>query len=194
MIFSASGVFDSTGAQSLILQGSGTPLMSGNFTIPVNSGTTSCNFQLTVSPASSSGGPNSWLFVENAVTYQGFFTSTGLTTNPATATALLTATGQPSTADTLITIRLNDASGVIEVQDTYNTNSTAGNSASLSFRTVAGNAIYRADDLTPGVNIQYKIISSDPLTKTIVGTFSGTALSGNAVKQIHNGVFYLTYP
>lgn len=195
MIFSASGVFNSAGVQSLTLQGSGAPLASGSFTVPVNTGSSSCNFQVTVNPASSSGAPNSWLFVENGITYQGIFTSTGLTTVPGVSETLLTATGQPSTADTLLTIKLSDVSGSIQVQDTYNTNSTAGNSASFSFRDVAaGNTIYRADNLTPGVNIQYKIISSDPLTKTIVGTFSGIALSGNAFKQIHNGVFYLTYP
>jgi len=46
--FTASGTFSGPGAQSIILNASGTPAAEGSFTIPVTVGSTTCSFPLTV--------------------------------------------------------------------------------------------------------------------------------------------------
>lgn len=52
MTFSGSGVFTTTGANTIILTGSGTPTTAGANTVPITVGTASCSFVVTVgSPA-----------------------------------------------------------------------------------------------------------------------------------------------
>ncbi len=51
MTFSASGTFPGTGAQTIVLTGSGTPTVSGVNTFPLIAGSSSCNFSINVAPA-----------------------------------------------------------------------------------------------------------------------------------------------
>lgn len=48
--FSKTGNFTSTGPQTVVLVGSGTPTVANTFVFPVSGGTTTCNFSLTVNP------------------------------------------------------------------------------------------------------------------------------------------------
>lgn len=49
MTFSGAGTFNSTGTNSIVLTGSGTPTIpAGSVTIPVTAGSSSCNFQVSV--------------------------------------------------------------------------------------------------------------------------------------------------
>ncbi len=50
MTFGASGVFATTGVQSVTLTGSGTPAAPGDISIPIMIGATACNFTVTVTP------------------------------------------------------------------------------------------------------------------------------------------------
>ena len=59
MTFSKAGNFTVTGPQTINLAGTGTPAAAGTFNVPVNSGTTPCNFSITVAPAT---GPTSDYF------------------------------------------------------------------------------------------------------------------------------------
>ncbi|MDP4264493.1 MAG: hypothetical protein Q8941_18330 [Bacteroidota bacterium] len=188
--FSDSGIFTSTGIHTLTLKGSGIPLLSGTSAIPL---TASCSFQVIVA-APSSPTLHSWIFVENGITYQGSIVSAHLTM--VGSSSRLIANGQTVTGDTAVLFDLTDAAA-IQVSDTYDTNNPGtGNKASFSFTdNTTGSTIYQAMAATPSVNLEFKIVSHDPLTKTIVGTFGGTALSGlNTIKTIHNGAFYITYP
>lgn len=49
MTFSGSGAFTTTGVQTVTLNGSGTPTTGGANTVPITAGSSSCNFQVTVS-------------------------------------------------------------------------------------------------------------------------------------------------
>lgn len=49
MTFSGSGAFTTTGVQTVTLNGSGTPTTGGVNTVPITAGSSTCNFQVTVS-------------------------------------------------------------------------------------------------------------------------------------------------
>jgi len=51
IIFSGSGTFTATGAQTITLAGSGTPVSAATSSFPVTVGTATCNFSITVVPA-----------------------------------------------------------------------------------------------------------------------------------------------
>lgn len=53
--FASSGVFTTTGAQTVALNGSGTPAAAGNFSFPVTGGSSTCNFSVTVNPTPVAG-------------------------------------------------------------------------------------------------------------------------------------------
>lgn len=54
MLFWATGVFPSTGLQSVTLNGTGMPLAAGSFNITALNGSSTCTFSITVQPASGS--------------------------------------------------------------------------------------------------------------------------------------------
>jgi len=56
MLFASTGVFTSTGIQSVTLNGSGTPLASGTFNADATNGSSTCTFSIDVLP-SGTGGP-----------------------------------------------------------------------------------------------------------------------------------------
>src|SRR6185436_14031688 len=51
IIFNGSGTFTATGAQTITLAGSGTPVSAATSSFPVTVGTATCNFSITVVPA-----------------------------------------------------------------------------------------------------------------------------------------------
>jgi hypothetical protein len=53
IIFTGSGTFATTGAQTITLAGSGTPVSAATSSFPVTVGTATCNFSITVVPAGS---------------------------------------------------------------------------------------------------------------------------------------------
>jgi hypothetical protein len=96
-----------------------------------------------------------------------------------------------------IQFQLIDLAGGITANETYNSNSTgSSNIAFFYFTDGGGNVDLAADFQEAGVNMVFKITSHNVATKTIVGTFSGTAhdyVSGST-KTITSGTFTAVYP
>jgi len=182
--FSGSGNFATTGSQTITLTASGMPTASGTVNIAVNNGTSSCSFPLTITVAA----VVDWKFTEGANTYQGTMTSSQLQAiGPISA---FTYSGS-NTNDALV-FGLVDLAGGMNANETYSSTSTTGNSCGFVFS--GATEMYSADNTTTNVNIVFKVTSHNTGTKTIQGTFSGTALNAsNVIKTITNGQFKGTY-
>ena len=184
--FSGSGNFTSTGAQTITLTASGTPSASGAVNIAVNNGTSNCSFALTIN----AGAVVDWKFTEGASTYQGTINSAQLT---AVATISIFSYSGANTAGDVLVFAITDLSGGINVNETYSSSNTTGNSSGFVFSGANGE-MYSADNTTTTVNLVFKVTSHNTSTKAIQGTFTGTVLnSSNAVKTITGGQFKGTY-
>lgn len=186
MTFSASGTFSSTGALTITLAGTGTPLAAGTFNISVP-GSPSCTFPVTVNGAATIN----WKFTQGATTYQGSTDDAELQSVPPGAT-LFNYTG--SNADETFIFAVVDISGGINTNETYNTNSTTSNTGAFIFTPLGGD-IWTADPQTAGTSVIFKITTHNTSTKTMTGTFSGTVKnSAGTVLAITNGTFTAVYP
>lgn len=90
MTFSGTGAFSSTGAQTIVLTGSGTPTASGSFNILVTAGTSTCSFSVIVTDTAPPPGSNTDYFPLTQNSYwtydDGSGSDTSKTTNTGTAT------------------------------------------------------------------------------------------------------------
>jgi hypothetical protein len=191
MVFTASGTFASTGVNSIILTGSGTPLAAATSNIPTP-GTPSCTFPVTVTAAATV----TWQFTVGATTYQGSTSIVDFDNTSLPPAIIFGHEGTNVAGDDYI-LALIDIGGGINANETYNTNSiTISNSGYFYF--LGGGLELEATDptQTPGVNIVIKVTSHNTTTKTIVGTFSGTAFdyTSSTIKTITNGTFTAIYP
>lgn len=197
--FAGTGIFNSTGIQTINLKASGTPsqIMPTNFTITFDSA--ACMFTVNVQDstghsASGNGGStdtsgialNQWQFVANGHTYMGNI-STAVFTNLIGANLTLVGTMASGSMDTVFGITVQFPGTTLDT-GTYAT-SDAGTNFSLTLLQ-SGNIIYAANatSVPPVLNI---IISSyNAITKTVAGTFSGQAydFNGNSL-NITNGKF-----
>ena len=185
MTFSASGTFSSTGIKTVHLAGNGTPLLGGTFNISVP-GSPACTFPITVT------GPATvdWKFTQGATTHQGATDDAQLQSVPPGANVFHYV---GSNTDETFIFSLVDMSGGINNNETYNTNSTIGNTGAFIFNSLGGD-IWTADPQTSGTSVIFKITTHNTSTKTITGTFSGTVKnSAGAVLAITNGTFTATY-
>lgn len=184
--FSGSGDFTSTGVQTITLTALGTPSASGAVNIAVNNGSSNCSFPLTIN----AGAVVDWKFTEGANTYQGAASSAQL--NAIGSISAFAYSGSNTGGDVLV-FAITDLSGGINVNETYSSSNTTGNSSGFIFSGSNGE-MYTADNTTTTVNLVFKVTSHNSSTKTIQGTFSGTVLnSSNAVKNITSGQFKCTY-
>jgi hypothetical protein len=191
MIFSASGTFTALGNTNITLVGSGTPVAAGTSNIPMP-GTTPCTFPLVVDPVPQID----WKFtVTNApvTTYQGQTDAAQLA--PAgTGVAFLLGGSNSLGSDNLI-IALSDFNGTIANGETYVTSALpTGNFAVFTYDLATGTDTYNADPMEAGASMTFTVTSHVVATKTITGTFSGTA-KNNAGQTITitNGTFTGTY-
>jgi len=181
MTFSASGTFSSTGAHTITLAGTGTPLLAGTFNISVP-GSPSCTFPVTV------GGPATidWKFTQGATTYQGATDDAQLQSLPPTFTIF---DYGGANANEIFLFSVIDILGGINNNETYNTSSTTGNTGGFIFNTSGGD-IWTADPQTAGTSVIFKITTHNTSTKTMTGTFSGTVKnSAGTALAITNGTF-----
>ena len=185
--FAGSGTFTNTGANTITLTASGTPAASGNFNIPVNNGTSNCTFPVSFGTAAASD----WKLTIGSTTYQGVVSSAQLQVIGGLF-ATFSFSGTNANSETLI-FSIVDFAGGITANETYSSNNTTGNSSGFIFNIPSGE-IYTADNNSTNVNMTFKVTSHNTATKTIQGTFSGTALtSSNAVVTVSNGQFKGTY-
>ena len=200
MTFTGAGVFSSTGVQTITLTGSGTPANSGAITIPVTAGSSTCSFIVNVAgtaPQPPATPTYFWKFTSGGVTYQGSVDPADADLITETVSGVTIAAfefyGETITGDTAMSLTLGDFSGAIAANENYS--STATSSNTLAFYLVDPNASYDADPVTTGANMTAKVISHNPTTRIIEGTFSGTAkdATSGATKTITNGQFKVNY-
>ena len=187
MVFFGSGTL-ATGAQTITLTASGTPVADGNFNITVPTSPT-CTFAVDVEPGST--GSIDWKFTEGSTTYQG---STDITLMTVLVPPMTVFLYSGANASDDIAIAMSDATGGFQVNETYLTSaSPLANAADFEF--VGATTSYSATSSTPGVAITVKVTAHNTTTKTISGTFSGTVKdAANVTKTITNGTFTCTYP
>jgi hypothetical protein len=187
MIFSASGTFAALGNTNITLVGSGTPLSAGTSNIPMP-GTTACTFPLVVDPVPMID----WRFtVTNApaTIYQGQ-TDAAVLQSPAPPVVIFALSGSNSAGTDNLTIALSDANGTIANGETYSTSALTGNAAIFSYDLATGTDTYSADPGVSGVTMTFTVTSHVVATKTIIGTFTGTAKNGaGQIITITNGTF-----
>lgn len=195
MTFSASGTFTMTGVQTIRLLGTGTPLVATTSNIQMP-GTVPCTFPVTVDVPF---GPIEWGFtVTNApaTTYKGQTDDAQLISNPPGAGFLLQ--GSNSISGDNLSIVLADANGTITNGETYSTSSVTGNSAAFQYDlgifSTACSDTYKADPTVTGVSITFTVNVHNTATKTISGSFTGTAKNAAAgTITITSGSFTGTY-
>lgn len=190
MTFSASGSFATTGVQNISLAGTGTPTDDGIFYIPLTGGSPTCNFQVIVEPT----GTVDWNFTEGASTFQGQVVDAFLedTTIATLTLTIFTFEGDNASGDVII-FGLSDVAGGIQNNETYSTSATITNSAAFEY--IGATQSYKADPTLSGVTLIFTVTSHDTVTKTVEGTFAGTAKdTGNNTIAISNGNFKGTYP
>ncbi len=193
MTFTASGTFAATGVQPVTLNGSGTPTAAGVFSIPVPSGTTPCNFSLTVYMGT-------WSFTEGANNFSGFIDDAEWDLTTAPPWLILYFSG-PTAAGHYFEIDLLDVSATIANNETYNAAVFTGtaNTGLLYFEgpAPASPVLYQADPSTLPNSLIFTVTSHNVATKTVIGTFAGNVLDGSPTpvsKTITNGMFKVTYP
>ena len=186
--FAGTGIFNSTGIQTINLKASGTPsqIISTNFTLTFDS--SACMFTVNVGDSTghstngNGGGTdtsgialNQWQFVASGHTYSGNI-STAVFTNLIGANLTIVGTMASGSMDTVFGITVQFPGTTLDT-GTYAT-SDAGTNFSLTLLQ-SGNIIYAANatSVPPVLNI---IISSyNANTKTVAGTFSGQAYDFN---------------
>lgn len=193
MTFSNSGSL-TLASTSITLNGSGTPTTATGspFTLTVNG----CNIPITVTAAPTID----WSFKIGATTYSGSTSDVvGLDNTSFPPFTLVDYYGEYLGNADKFNLTLGDPSGgVFTAGETYNTNfTTITNGAYFYFDGLPGMELEATDPTTtPGVNIVVTITSHNTATKTIVGTFSGTAFDyvSSTSKTITNGTFTIVYP
>jgi hypothetical protein len=190
MTFSLAGTFTVLGVQTITLVGTGTPTAQGTFNIPMP-GTTPCTFPVTCAPAP----VISWSFKIGTTTYQGstFSASLDASTPPFT---LFSFEGDNAALDDILFDFIDLTGGIIN-NENYDTKSQGlTNVADFYFTDGAGTLDLAADPFDTSVGIIFKVTLHNTATKTITGTFTGTAFDSvsSTIKTITNGTFTIIYP
>lgn len=186
MTFAGSGTLP-LGAGNITLNGSGTPTTAGTNNLIVSG----CTIPIPVAAAPTID----WSFKIGATTYQGSTVVGGVlfdntTFPPFTA---LDYSGDNVAGDAF-DISLVDLAGGMNANETYTSNTALPVNIG-SFYFVDAVLDLTADPSTTGVTMIFKITSHNTVTRTIIGTFSGTALDNNTStnKTITNGNFTAVY-
>jgi hypothetical protein len=109
--FTASGTFAAAGAQTVILQATGTPTPAGPITIPITAGTSSCSFPLTILPGA---GPAVFTFVGSpSACTNATVEGTYIITTPLTAANKVTVQVNVTTIGSYSAITTNTVDGFL---------------------------------------------------------------------------------
>ncbi len=183
MTFSKAGTFATTGVQSVVLQGTGTPTTSGTTTVPVLAPTSGCGLAITVggTGGTPTAADSAWSFNQGTRFFYGPIDS-AVYSQP---DSLLSIAGKPyGASDTALFIDVFFSTGII-TPGTYSTATTAA----FNFSSFTGD-IYTSDPTTTGAVMSIVITSYNPITRIVVGTYSGNAeTSSGSIVPITNGKF-----
>jgi len=192
MTFSGSGNLLLT-TTSITLTGVATtsPTNTGTFNLSV--GTPACSIPITCT----AGPVIDWKFNIGTTVYQGSTDQVDFDNTSLPPFILLDYLGTNLATDEF-SFSLIDLAGGMLANETYNSTSVGlTNIAAFYFIDGAGTIDLTADPGPPAVgNMVFRITSHNTATKTIVGTFSGTAFDAisSTTKTITNGTFTLVYP
>lgn len=195
MTFTASGSL-AVGAQQITLTATGTPTADGTFPVAINAGTAPCSVDVDVDAATTSLG--TWSFTQGATTFSGTFSDAGFDNTIAPPATVFFMVGE-TTAGHYLEIGLVDVSATVNSGEVYScaTFTGAANTGFFYFEAPppASNVLYEAHFQIIPNTMSFTVTTHNVATKTITGTFSGTAQDENgAPKAITNGVFTVTYP
>ncbi|MCX6319561.1 MAG: hypothetical protein NTW29_19950 [Bacteroidetes bacterium] len=188
MTFSGTGTL-TLASTNITLQGSGTPGTAGTSNLSI--GTPACIIPITVGAAPTID----WSFQIGATTYQGSTVPGGVTFDnttfpPFTALDYL---GDNVAAEDF-NVGLIDIIGGINANETYTSNTALPVNIGTFYFTNATLDL-TADPTTPTVTMSFRVTSHNTVTRTIIGTFSGTAVDAisSTNKTIANGTFTAVY-
>lgn len=192
MTFTGSGTL-TTGANTVTLTGSGTPTATGTFNLSLP-GTPACNVSITVA-----AGPTiDWKFTDATagVTYQGQNYDVAFDNSTPPFSVLVI--GGDNAAGDDFSLYIADISGTINANETYSSTLTTANSCLFEFINGSSGQTLVASpaNVSDGASITVKVTSINTTTKTVTGTFSGTAADDvtHAKHTITNGTFTAVYP
>ncbi len=171
MRFSGSGTFTSNGLQSVTLTGSGTPTTAGANTFPLTAGSSNCSFVVNVTAGTATAADSAWSFTQGTKLYYGPIDTAYVQTSSGLTALILEGVTYPS-YDTTFEIAVL-LPGTTIVPGTY----PSTTKAQFAFDDIAAKTIYKADPTTLTATLQVVIASYNAATKTVIGTFTGTALN-----------------
>ncbi len=192
--YTASGSFPAAGVVTVTLNGSGTPVNSGTFTINVP-GTTPCSFAIDVDP-----NLGTWSFKVGTTTYSGTIYDAAFDNTTLTPPAIIFYISGDDAAGNLLDLILGDANGTLVNGETYKGAPPPGpgNIAGVYYNGVDGTT-YEGDpvDSTLATNTMIVTVTThNAATKTMTGTFTGKAIlnGGTTLVDVTNGAFTVIYP
>jgi hypothetical protein len=192
MTFTASGNLTAATTSIVLVGTSGSPTgPAGPQTITISNGSSNCTVTVTVTGTAPAV---DWEFTVGTTTYKGKTVDASLDGTSGPPFTLFDYLGDNVAQDELAFL-LSDIAGGVTANETYNTNiATLSNFAFFDF-IGTGIELEANAATTPAVSILFRITSHTVATKTIVGTFSGTAknLVSNAVVNVTNGKFTAVY-
>lgn len=191
--FADSGVFTTTGINTIRLKPIGTPIVNVSTLFNINFDTTFCSFTVNVQDSTGTGlggtdttgsgdpdttvniGDNAWQFATSSHVFQGSLINAQY--GPATIGTQLFLVGQmqSNSPDTSFGLTVQFPGNTLDT-GLYQT-SFAGTNFALT-KTVSGDIIFAAN-VTSSQVVSIHIISYDAVTKIVSGTFSGTAYDFN---------------
>ncbi|HEX8460127.1 MAG TPA: hypothetical protein VF623_01800 [Segetibacter sp.] len=187
MTFSRKGTFATTGTQTVVLRGNGTPTTAETDSIPVTAGGTSCKFGVVVVAAGTGGGgnpiPGTWEFTQGSTTYSGTPIVGGFVDTAGQAFLGLVGISLKDS----ITIGIQLKGRTIDKGD-YVTGGTSYNN--FNYLNGGPSRTFFSDPNTTGAAVTITITNYDAINQIVTGTFKGTAYnSANVVVPITNGKF-----
>jgi hypothetical protein len=188
MTFSATGLFNSTGVQNVVLYASGTPNNSGSYLFPVNHNGETCTFSVAVT-----GPPTDFITCKLDGVFTTFNVNASAGLDNSTGYPILSIDGSTTATsiDPSISIGvLKSLNGSITA-GTYTVNQTAlGIGVNCRYINASGMNYYiQSDPQNQNQNPGFTIVISSITANRVVGTFSGQIKENNGAGP---GVIALT--
>ena len=196
--FRGTGTLSATGTQTIILTATSTstPVApAGTVNLSVTVGSTTCTFPVTITTTPTT--TFTWQFTVGSTTYQGVNDSISYDITTLPPPFIIVDHFGTNAAMNDYNLAFLDIAGGVTANETYNSNVTTLANAGYFYFFGGGIELEAADpSITPGVNIIIRVTSHNTATKTIIGTFSGTAhdYTSNTTKTVSNGSFTIVYP
>ena len=190
LTFSKAGTFTATGAQTVVLNATGTPTAAGPFNYPTTGGTSTCSFSVTAAPGTT---PTNFILatIDGVATNFNVNIDATLDKTTSVGTEILDISGETTAgADPFLNFGIAKLGTITASATPYNVNSAAAGVFVAAYYYDVNSNEYLIETMvtpqTPGFSITITSITAARVT----GTFSGTVKSAaGATKTITNGSF-----